>query len=87
MVERIKAAFLGMKRFEAIDLVKDAIRSGEDPFAILTACREGMEEVGLKSPDEAGDIVAKLTARFFLSRQPCSKFVFKDIAQLVDAEG
>lgn len=74
MVERIKAAFLGMKRFEAIDLVKDAIRSGEDPFAILTACREGMEEVGKRFE----------TGEFFLSELIYSAKVFKSVSDILE---
>jgi methanogenic corrinoid protein MtbC1 len=74
MVERIKAAFLGMKRFEAIDLVKEAIRSGEDPFAILTACREGMEEVGKRFE----------TGEFFLSELIYSAKVFKSVSDILE---
>ena len=74
MVERIKAAFLGMKRFEAIDLVKEAIRSGEDPFAILNACREGMEEVGKRFE----------TGEFFLSELIYSAKVFKSISDILE---
>jgi hypothetical protein len=36
--EKIKAAFLSMKRFEAIEAVKEAIRSGEDSFARRFLC-------------------------------------------------
>jgi len=74
MVQRIKAAFLGMKRFEAIDLVKEAIRSGEDPFAILTACREGMEEVGKRFE----------TGEFFLSELIYSAKVFKSVSDILE---
>jgi methanogenic corrinoid protein MtbC1 len=72
--ERIKAAFLGMKRFEAIEVVKEAIKSGEDPFAILTACREGMEEVGKRFE----------TGEFFLSELIYSAEVFKQVSDILE---
>lgn len=74
MKEKIKAAFLSMKRFEAIEAVKEAIRSGEDPFAILTACREGMEEVGKRFE----------TGEFFLSELIYSAEVFKQISDILE---
>jgi methanogenic corrinoid protein MtbC1 len=72
--ERIKAAFLGMKRFEAIEVVKEAIKSGEDPFAILTACREGREEVGKRFE----------TGEFFLSELIYSAEVFKQVSDILE---
>jgi methanogenic corrinoid protein MtbC1 len=72
--EKIKAAFLGMKRFEAIEVVKEAIKSGEDPFAILTACREGMEEVGKRFE----------TGEFFLSELIYSAEVFKQVSEILE---
>ncbi|MGD8227223.1 MAG: cobalamin-dependent protein [Desulfobacteraceae bacterium] len=74
MKEKIKAAFLSMKRFEAIEAVKEAIRSGEDPFAILTACREGMEEVGKRFE----------TGEFFLSELIYSAEVFKQVSDILE---
>jgi methanogenic corrinoid protein MtbC1 len=72
--EKIKAAFLSMKRFEAIEVVKEAIKSGEDPFAILTACREGMEEVGKRFE----------TGEFFLSELIYSAEVFKQVSDILE---
>jgi methanogenic corrinoid protein MtbC1 len=72
--EKIKAAFLSMKRFEAIEAVKEAIKSGEDPFAILTACREGMEEVGKRFE----------TGEFFLSELIYSAEVFKQAGDILE---
>ena len=46
MEGKLKEAFLGMKRQEAIDLVEKVLRSGTDTFAVLKECREAMEEVG-----------------------------------------
>ncbi|MGD9032523.1 MAG: cobalamin-dependent protein [Desulfobacteraceae bacterium] len=76
MKEKIKAAFLSMKRFEAIELVKEAINSGEDPFAILNACREGMEEVGKRFE----------TGEFFLSELIYSAEVFKQVGALLEPQ-
>jgi methanogenic corrinoid protein MtbC1 len=72
--EKIKAAFLRMKRFEAIEVVKEAIKSGEDPFAILTACREGMEEVGKRFE----------TGEFFLSELIYSAEVFRQVSDILE---
>jgi methanogenic corrinoid protein MtbC1 len=72
--EKIKAAFLSMKRFEAIEAVKEAIRSGEDSFAILKACREGMEEVGKRFE----------TGEFFLSELIYSAEVFKQVSDILE---
>jgi methanogenic corrinoid protein MtbC1 len=74
MKEKIKAAFLSMKRFEAIEGVKEAIKSGEDPLAILSACREAMEEVGKKFE----------TGEFFLSELIYSAEVFKQVGALLE---
>ena len=63
-----------MKRFEAIEVVKEAIKSGEDPFAILTACREGMEEVGKRFE----------TGEFFLSELIYSAEIFKQISDILE---
>ena len=76
MKEKIKAAFLSMKRFEAIDVVKEAINSGQDPFAILNACREGMEEVGKRFE----------TGEFFLSELIYSSEVFKQVSALLEPQ-
>jgi methanogenic corrinoid protein MtbC1 len=76
MKERIKAAFLSMKRFEAIEVVKEAINSGEDPFAILNACREGMEEVGKRFE----------TGEFFLSELIYAAEVFKQVGALLEPQ-
>ena len=74
MKEKIKAAFLSMKRFEAIEVVKEAIKSGEAPFAILNACREGMEEVGKRFE----------TGEFFLSELIYSAEVFKQVSDILE---
>ena len=76
MKEKIKSAFLSMKRFEAIEVVKEAINSGEDPFAILNACREGMEEVGKRFE----------TGEFFLSELIYAAEVFKQVGALLEPQ-
>lgn len=76
MGDKIKAAFLSMKRFEAIEAVKEAIKSGEDPFAILNVCREAMEEVGKRFE----------TGEFFLSELIYSAEVFKAISALLEPQ-
>lgn len=74
MVDKIKAAFLSMKRFEAIDAVKEAIRAGGDPFTILNSCREAMEEVGKRFE----------TGEFFLSELIYSAEVFKAVSAILE---
>ncbi|UCB48835.1 MAG: cobalamin-dependent protein [Deltaproteobacteria bacterium] len=74
MKEKIKAAFLSMKRFEAIEAVKEAIKSGQDPFAILSACREAMDEVGKRFE----------TGEFFLSELIYSAEVFKQVSDILE---
>ena len=46
MEKELKKAFLGMKRKDAIDLVRTALESDTDPLMILGVCRKAMEEVG-----------------------------------------
>jgi methanogenic corrinoid protein MtbC1 len=55
-------------------VVKEAIKSGEDPFAILTACREGMEEVGKRFE----------TGEFFLSELIYSAEVFRQVSDILE---
>jgi methanogenic corrinoid protein MtbC1 len=72
--ERIKTAFLGMKRNVAIETVKDALQSGAEPLAVLKACREAMEEVGKRFE----------TGEFFLSELIYSAEVFKSISAILE---
>ena len=74
MEEELKKAFLDMKRQETIDLVKAALESGADPFVILGACREAMEEVGKKFE----------TGEFFLSELIYSAEVFKAVSAVLE---
>ena len=74
MDEELRAAFLGMKRQVAIDIVKEALKSDVDPFTILEACREAMEEVGKKFE----------TGEFFLSELIYSAEVFKAISAMLE---
>jgi methanogenic corrinoid protein MtbC1 len=74
MEDRLKAAFLGMKRQEAMDIVKAEINRGTDPLAILKACRHAMEEVGQKFG----------TGEFFLSELIYSSEVFKGINTILE---
>jgi 5-methyltetrahydrofolate--homocysteine methyltransferase len=74
MEDQLKAAFLGMKRQEAIDLVKTEIERGTDPLAILRVCRKAMEEVGKRFE----------TGQFFLSELIYSGEVFKGINTLLE---
>ena len=74
MKEKIKAAFLSMKRYETIDAVKAALESGEDPLNVLNACRKGMEEVGKKFE----------TGEFFLSELIYSAEVFKAVVAILE---
>lgn len=74
MEDQLKAAFLGMKRQEAMDIVKAEINRGTDPVAILKACRHAMEEVGRKFE----------TGEFFLSELIYSSEVFKGINTILE---
>ena len=74
MKDKLKAAFLGMKRQESVDIVEKAIEAGEDPFGILKICREAMDEVGKRF--ETGD--------FFLSELIYSAEVFKAISAILE---
>ncbi|MFH1349986.1 MAG: cobalamin-dependent protein [Pseudomonadota bacterium] len=74
MTERLKAAFLGMKRFEAIEIVKSALAEGIDPLAVLKLCREAMEEVGKRFE----------TGEFFLSELIYSAEVFKAVSAILE---
>ncbi len=72
--ERIKTAFLGMKRKVAVETVKEALQSGAEPLAVLKACREAMEEVGKRFE----------TGEFFLSELIYSAEVFKSISAILE---
>ena len=74
MKEKLKALFIGMKRQEAIDLVKEELESGIDPIAILEVCREAMEEIGKKFE----------TGEFFLSELIYSAEVFKAVSTILE---
>ncbi len=74
MEDQLRAAFLGMKRQEATDIVKAEINRGTDPLVILNACRHAMEEVGRKFE----------TGEFFLSELIYSTEVFKGINTILE---
>jgi methylmalonyl-CoA mutase cobalamin-binding domain/chain len=70
---KLRGAFLGMKRQEAIDIIKNELASGADPLGILKTCREAMEEIGKKFE----------TGEFFLSELIYSAEVFKAASALL----
>jgi methylmalonyl-CoA mutase cobalamin-binding domain/chain len=74
MEEELKKAFLGMRRQEVVDLVKDALESGVDPLDILMVCREAMEAVGKHFE----------TGEFFLSELIYSAEVFKAVSAMLE---
>jgi 5-methyltetrahydrofolate--homocysteine methyltransferase len=74
MENQLRAAFLGMKRQDAMDLVKAEIDRGTDPLVVLRVCRRAMEEVGKRF--EKGE--------FFLSELIYSGEVFKGINTLLE---
>jgi methanogenic corrinoid protein MtbC1 len=74
MREELKRALLGMKRQEVIDIVKRELGADTDPLAILTACREAMEEVGRRFE----------TGEFFLSELIYSAEVFKAVTAMLE---
>ena len=74
MQAKLKKLFLGMKRQDAIDLVKEELESGTDPLAILEVCRGAMEEVGKRFG----------TGEFFLSELIYSAEVFKAVSTILE---
>lgn len=74
MEAKLKAAFMGKNRHEAIELVEEALADGKDPFRILRICREIMEEVGNRF--ESGE--------YFLSELIYSAEVFKAIGTILE---
>lgn len=74
MEKELKSAFLNMKREEAVGLVKNALKNGDDPLTILNICREAMVEIGANF--ESGD--------FFLSELIYSAQVFKIISEILE---
>jgi methanogenic corrinoid protein MtbC1 len=74
MEEKLKEAFLGMRRQEVVDLVEDALASGVDPLDILKVCREAMEAVGKRFE----------TGEFFLSELIYSAEVFKAVTAILE---
>ena len=74
MEKELKAAFLGMKREDAINIVKEALQSGSDPLHILNTCRAAMEEVGKRFE----------TGEFFLSELIYSAQVFKAVSAILE---
>jgi len=72
--KKIKEIFLQMKRLETIDFVKEQLRAGTDPFAIIEECRAAMEEVGKNFE----------TGKFFLSELIYSAEVFKAVTAILE---
>ncbi len=73
MEGKLKEAFLGMKRQEAVDLVEKELGSGADPLDILRQCRLAMEEVGKRFE----------TGEFFLSELIYSSEIFKAVSAIL----
>jgi methanogenic corrinoid protein MtbC1 len=74
MEEKLKEAFLGMKKQEAIALVENCLHSEADPIAILKTCQEAMEEVGKRFG----------TGEFFLTELIYSAEIFKAISSILE---
>jgi len=74
MLEELKRALIGMKRQEVMDIVRKGLAADMDPLAILTACREAMEEVGRRFE----------TGEFFLSELIYSAEVFKAVTSVLE---
>jgi 5-methyltetrahydrofolate--homocysteine methyltransferase len=72
--KRLKEAFLGMKRQQTVNIVKEGLKSGVDPLGLLRACREAMEEVGDRFE----------TGEFFLSELIYSAEVFKAVTAILE---
>jgi methylmalonyl-CoA mutase cobalamin-binding domain/chain len=70
---KLRGAFLGMKRQDAIEFVESELRSGADPLSLLKECRGAMEEVGKRF--EMGE--------FFLSELIYSAEVFKAVSAIL----
>ncbi len=74
MEEKLKDAFIGMKRQEAVDLVDKWLKSGADPITILKACQEAMEAIGKRFE----------TGEFFLSELIYSSEIFKAVSTILE---
>lgn len=74
MEEKLKTSFLGMKRQETVDILREALEAKVDPLALLKSCRQAMEEVGKKFE----------TGEFFLSELIYSAEVFKTISAILE---
>lgn len=74
MEEKLKTSFLGMKRQETVDILREALQAKADPLALLKSCRQAMEEVGKKFE----------TGEFFLSELIYSAEVFKTISAILE---
>lgn len=74
MENELKAAFLSMKRQDAINIVKEALQSNGDPIAILKVCRKAMEAVGERFE----------TGEFFLSELIYAAEVFKAVTAILE---
>ena len=70
---KLREAFLGMKRQDAIESVESELRSGADPLCLLKECRGAMDEVGKRF--ETGD--------FFLSELIYSAEIFKAVSAIL----
>lgn len=74
MEEKLKEAFIGMKRQEVVELVENGLQSGVDPIAILKACQEAMEGIGKRFE----------TGEFFLSELIYSSEIFKTVSTILE---
>lgn len=71
MKDKLIESIVSMNEEKAIQLAQDMLDAGEEPFAVLNACREAMTQVGKKYEDGmyflpelivAGDILAAIGA-------------------------
>jgi len=74
MSTEIIEALLAMKRQQVMDLIQQKINIGENPFAILKACQEAMEQVGKRFE----------TGEFFLSELIYSAEIFKAVSAYLE---
>jgi methylmalonyl-CoA mutase cobalamin-binding domain/chain len=74
MPDELRRAVLELKRDEALKLVKLRLESGDDPLAILDACRGGMTRVGERFQSGA----------YYLSELLLSAEIFKEATALLE---
>lgn len=75
MNDKLFDAILELKEKEALTLVREKVRSGEDPIAIMELCRKALTSVG--------DRYAK--KEYFLSEMIVAAEIFREIMEILES--